>query len=232
MKRISTQVILLLMLATFVFTSCSQSQNENNNQQPIISAIPSQDSIAEIFDQGESDTTNIDVETIDIPGDVKVNIHQGKSMLLEMEGVSLSASDSAIVRKGTYTVSALTKEELPPLSDEVVNVTFGCGDGYRFLPNGEHFKPYAELRMAYDESKLPHGYTPDDIYTSYYDEEKKSWVRLFRKEVDTVNKEIVSLTTHFTDFINEILKAPEMPDSLRGISLTILKTSFMNESFG
>ena len=64
MKRISTQVILLLMLATFVFTSCSQSQNENNNQQPIISAIPSQDSIAEIFDQGESDTTNIDVETV------------------------------------------------------------------------------------------------------------------------------------------------------------------------
>ena len=213
MKRISTQVILLLMLATFVFTSCSQSQNENNNQQPIISAVPSQDSVAEIFDQSESDTTNIDVETIDIPGDVKVNIHQGKSMLLEMEGVSLSAPDSAIVRKGTYTVSALTKEELPPLSDEVVNVTFGCGDGYRFLPNGEHFKPYAELRMAYDESKLPHGYTPDDIYTSYYDEEKKSWVRLFRKEVDTVNKEIVSLTTHFTDFINEILKAPEMPET-------------------
>jgi hypothetical protein len=202
------------MLAISVFASCDNTKNENKEQpQPATLTITNPDNEAEILDNEECDSTNINIATIDIPGDVKVNIHRGKSMLLEMDGVSLSAPDTAIIRKGTYTVTALTTEELPPLADEMVNVTFGSGDGYRFLPNGEHFSPYAELRMAYDESKLPHGYTPDDIYTSYYDEEKKTWVRLFRKEVDTVNKEIVSLTTHFTDFINEILKAPEMPET-------------------
>ncbi|MBR5831565.1 MAG: VCBS repeat-containing protein [Bacteroidales bacterium] len=213
MKNRSTQVALLLMLAISVFVSCNQSENKTDNQEYITPTVTYQYSEAEVLAQEECDTTNINIETIDIPGDVKVNIHRGKSMLLEMDGVSLSAPDTAIIRKGTYTVTALTNEELPPLTDEMVNVTFGSGDGYRFLPNGEHFSPYAELRMSYDESKLPHGYTPDDIYTSYYDEEKKTWVRLFRKEVDTVNKEIVSLTTHFTDFVNEILKAPEMPET-------------------
>ena len=213
MKNRSTQVSLLLMLVISVFVSCNQSENKTDNQEHITPTVTYQDSEAVVLAQEECDTTNINIETVDIPGDVKVNIHHGKSMLLEMDGVSLSAPDTAIIRKGTYTVTALTNEELPPLSDEMVNVTFGSGDGYRFLPNGEHFSPYAELRMSYDESKLPHGYTPDDIYTSYYDEEKKTWVRLIRKEVDTVNKEIVSLTTHFTDFVNEILKAPEMPET-------------------
>ena len=213
MKNRSTQVSLLLMLAISVFASCSHTKNKNGNPEPITPAVAYQDNEAEVLEQEECDSTNINIAIIDIPGDVKVNIHRGKSMLLEMDGVSLSAPDTAIIRKGTYTVTALTTEELPPLADEMVNVTFGSGDGYRFLPNGEHFSPYAELRMSYDESKLPHGYTPDDIYTSYYDETKKTWVRLTRKEVDTVNKEIVSLTTHFTDFVNEILKAPEMPET-------------------
>ncbi|MBR5832614.1 MAG: hypothetical protein IKY79_08390 [Bacteroidales bacterium] len=213
MKNRSTQMALLLMLAISVFASCSHTKNKNGNPEPIIPTITCQDNEAEVLEQEECDSTNINIAIIDIPGDVKVNIHHGKSMLLKMDGVSLSAPDTAIIRKGTYTVTALTTEELPPLADEMVNVTFGSGDGYRFLPNGEHFSPYAELRMSYDESKLPHGYTPDDIYTSYYDEEKKTWVRLFRKEIDTVNKEIVSLTTHFTDFVNEILKVPEMPET-------------------
>ena len=214
MKRNSiTHTALLAMLAIAIFVGCHQSDTKEDQQLQQQPVVLEQSNVEQPI---VADTTDLSTENIvfaDIPGDVKIDIHRGKSMLLEMNGVSLSAPDSAIVREGTYTVSALTKEELPPLTDEMVNVTLGSGNGYRFLPNGEHFKPYAELRMAYDESKLPLGYTPDDIYTSYYDEEKKSWVRLFRKEVDTVNKEIVSLTTHFTDFINEILKAPEMPET-------------------
>ena len=214
MKEISTQLALLLMSATLLITSCDNTKNENKEQpQPAKSTIAYPDREAEILGNEECDTADMTVAVLDVPGDVKVNIHRGKSMLLEMDGVSLSAADSAIIREGTYTVTALTTDELPPLADEMVNVTFGSGNGYRFLPNGEHFKPYAELRMAYDESKLPLGYTPNDIYTSYYDETKKTWVRLTRKEVDTVNKEIVSLTNHFTDFVNEILKAPEMPET-------------------
>ena len=85
--------------------------------------------------------------------------------------------------------------------------------GYRLLPGGEHFLPCAELRVAYDPGRLPRGCTPDDIYTSYYDTAALAWVRLERVAVDTAGHEIVSLTTHFTDFVNELLKAPEMPET-------------------
>ena len=94
----------------------------------------------------------------------------------------------------------------------MINMTASTG-GYRLLPGGEHFSPYAELRITYDPERLPQGYTPDDIYTSFYDTSSLAWVRLERVEVDTINHEIVSLTTHFTDFINELLKAPEMPET-------------------
>ena len=215
MNRNSTaHRLLLISLAILLFNSCFQAKEKETNQQSVrtdISDTPQ--TYTDSLSVPVLDTNVLDMALVDLPGDIKVRIDKGMSLMLEMDGVSLSAPDTAIIRKGTYTVTALTTEELPPLADEMVNVTFGSGNGYRFLPNGEHFSPYAELRMAYDESKLPHGYTPDDIYTSYYDEEKKTWVRLFRKEVDTVNKEIVSLTTHFTDFVNEILKAPEMPET-------------------
>ena len=206
--------LMLISLAILLFNSCFQAKEKETNQQSLrtdISDTPQ--TYTDSLSVPVLDTNVLDMALVDLPGDIKVRIDKGMSLMLEMDGVSLSAPDTAIIRKGTYTVTALTTEELPPLADEMVNVTFGSGNGYRFLPNGEHFSPYAELRMAYDESKLPHGYTPDDIYTSYYDEEKKTWVRLFRKEIDTVNKEIVSLTTHFTDFVNEILKAPEMPET-------------------
>ena len=151
--------------------------------------------------------------TLDLHPDVRVKVSKGKAFVMQLDGMMLAAVDSAVLHDGTYTATALHEGELPALPSDHVNVTAGSGAGYRLLPGGEHFSPYAELRVAYDEGKLPKGYTPDDIHTSYYDTETGVWTRLVRKEVDTLNKEIVSLTTHFTDFVNEVLKAPEMPET-------------------
>ena len=131
---------------------------------------------------------------------------------MQTEGLMLTAIDAAVQHEADYSVTSLVTEELPPLPQGMMNMTAATA-GYRLLPSGEHFLPYAELRMTYDPERLPEGYTPDDIYTSFYDTATLAWVRLERVEVDTVNHEIVSLTTHFTDFINELLKAPEMPET-------------------
>ena len=144
--------------------------------------------------------------------DKRVRARKGHALWIETEGLSLAATDTAVIRSDTYSVTSLFDDELPPLPQGMMNMTAAAA-GYRLLPGGEHFRPYAELRMAYDPDKLPKGYTPDDIYTSFYDTATLAWVRLERVGVDTVTHEIVSLTTHFTDFINELLKAPEMPET-------------------
>ena len=144
--------------------------------------------------------------------DKKVKAKKGHALYMETEGFSLTATDSAVIRNEIYSVTSLYDDELPLVPQEMVNMT-ECAAGYRLLPGGEHFRPFAELRIKYDPARLPFGYTADDIYTSYYDTTTHAWVRLERVAIDTVEHEIVSLTTHFTDFINEILQAPEMPET-------------------
>ena len=136
------------------------------------------------------------------------------TVLLEVPGASVTVKGQQTGLHGkTFTARAMSGEELQPLGGMSVNVTGGSGRGYRMLPSGEHFSPPAELRVAYNDSLIPLGYTPEDIFTSYYDETTHLWTRLERIGIDTVRHEIVSLTTHFTDFVNEVLQAPEMPES-------------------
>ena len=179
--------------------------------------------------QSSAKTARINAAELRRP-DMKVRVRRGDRLVLRTEGLRLTAEDSAVARLGQYSVTALHAEELPPMPEGMVNVTLvGNGlqrsealptamqrseaGGFRLLPSGRNFSPYAELRVAYDEARLPFGYTPDDIYTSYYDEATRQWVRLQRVAVDTASHEIVSLTDHFTDFVNEVLKAPEMPET-------------------
>ena len=144
--------------------------------------------------------------------DVQIRVLKGSALFLETEGLRLTAIGNAVQHSGVYSVTSLVGDELPPLPQGMVNMT-AATSGYRLLPSGDHFSPAAELRVSYDPERLPEGYTPNDIHTSYFDSTAMAWVRLERVEVDTVNCEIVSLTTHFTDFINELLKAPEMPET-------------------
>ena len=145
--------------------------------------------------------------------DVEVRLVRGKALELATDGIAVRAPGESLLHGGTYSATTLQEEDLPPLGEGMVNVTGGVGAAYRLLPSGEHFRPAAELRVRYDASKLPRGYTPDDIYTSYYDEQEGAWRRLERVGVDTALSEVVSLTTHFTDFVNEVLKVPEMPET-------------------
>lgn len=144
--------------------------------------------------------------------DKRVRARKGHALWIETEGLSLAATDTAVIRSDTYSVTSLFDDELPPLPQGMMNMTAAAA-GYRLLPGGEHFLPYAELRMTYDPERIPEGYSPEDIYTSFYDTATLAWMRLERVEVDTLHHEIVSLTTHFTDFINELLKSPEMPET-------------------
>ena len=204
--RLSRAFIIVLMLASIA--GCHRT---GNNQNERVS-----DSVIISTEQYNTDSTTIVDENHIVAEvrrpDVVLHIKRGQSLALQTDGLLLTAMDAAVQREANYSVTSMVEEEIPPLPQGMKNMT-AVAAGYRLLPSGEHFMPYAELRVSYDPSRLPEGYTPDDIYTSFYDTATLAWVRLERIEVDTVNREIVSRTTHFTDFINELLKAPEMPET-------------------
>jgi hypothetical protein len=51
---------------------------------------------------------------------------------------------------------------MPALTPEMANVT-ADHFGYRFLPHGENFSAAAKVSIGYDKSKIPTGYTEQDI---------------------------------------------------------------------
>ena len=197
--------------ALLVLNGCSQSSPDTGSRENV------SDKEIQVLDTTyaeEQDTISKIPETLtDMRRpDMKVRVRKGSALMLETDGFQLVAVDTAVKHTREYSVTSLQEEDLAPLPQGMTNMTASTA-GYRLLPSGEHFSPFAELHVSYDPERLPFGYTPEDIYTSYYDTVTMAWVRLERLFIDTVNHEIVSATTHFTDFINELLKAPEMPET-------------------
>ena len=112
----------------------------------------------------------------------------------------------------SLSISGLETPELPPLEQGMVNVT-GTHAAYRMLPHGTKFNKDIAVVLPYDSTLLPIGYTPNDIMTYYYDELRRQWVVIPRDTVDESNKLVYSRVNHFTDFINAIIKTPEMPET-------------------
>ncbi|MBO7606647.1 MAG: hypothetical protein J6T28_03395, partial [Paludibacteraceae bacterium] len=118
-------------------------------------------------------------------------------------------------------LSSIAESQLPKLDRGMTNVTDSFS-GYRFLPHGEHFDGKgAKVVLGYDRTKIPSGYTEDDIRTYYYDEQSGHWVALERDSVDRAHRMIVSHTTHFTDMINGVIQAPESPET-QGFAPTMM----------
>lgn len=135
------------------------------------------------------------------------------TMRVELPGLTLHADSGSVIESFTLSAERLpSTEAVAPMPSGMVNVTNGRAI-YRLLPHGEHFNEPAILTMEYDPILLPHGYKPKDIYTCYYDTLAGRWIQLPRVTVDTLTHTIVSLTTHFTDFANAIIKVPEMPET-------------------
>lgn len=132
---------------------------------------------------------------------------------ISLEGIILNVPAGCMKKTGILSVSGLLAEDLPSIPDEITNVTSERYAGYRFLPHGMLFDSTALISMAYDKSLIPEGFTDEDIYTFYFDENEKIWKTLQRDSIDKSMGLIVSRTLHFTDMINGIIKIPESPET-------------------
>ncbi|MDR2235913.1 MAG: hypothetical protein LBE92_07295 [Chryseobacterium sp.] len=140
------------------------------------------------------------------------NIAVGQSGELSWEGAGLKVDKGILKKSQNFSVTALRDIDVPATTPELVNVT-QQHFAYRFLPHGEHFSIPAKVTMAYDKSKIPAGYTEQDIRAFYFDDIQKKWMVLEKDSLMTGKQILVSKTTHFTDMITGIIKVPESPET-------------------
>ena len=131
---------------------------------------------------------------------------------LNIGGAKLKVGDSALAEGKIISAKILRNIDTAPLGSGMVNVTEG-GYAYRFLPDGTQFNKPVELEIPFDKSLIPQGYTSKDIKTYYFDVAKKEWVEVQINSINEKDHLIVSNTTHFTDYINGIITAPDSPQT-------------------
>ncbi|MCE4065085.1 hypothetical protein LXM63_08255 [Chryseobacterium gleum] len=131
---------------------------------------------------------------------------------LNLGSAGLAIPQGALKSSENFSITALRDIDMPALSPEMVNVT-SQNAGYRFLPHGEHFSAPAKVTIGYDKSKIPTGYTEQDIRTYYFDKQQKKWIALEKETLNHQQSALISKTTHFTDMVNGILKVPESPET-------------------
>lgn len=159
--------------------------------------------------------TNLDIEYAFEPDTKQISktFKKGIADNIQFETALLKVDASALLTDSkNITISTLRHVDIAALDMGMSNVT-ATHKGYRFLPHGEHFVDGAKVTIKYDRTKIPNGFTEDDIKTYYFDLDTKHWVALKRDTIDKKNQLIVSTTTHFTDMINGVIQTPESPET-------------------
>ena len=138
---------------------------------------------------------------------------QSQPVNLSLSGIRLVADSGSLIHDVTFSISTITRSEAQPLASNMLSVTAGS-HAYRLLPHGEHFSADqpASIELAYEPLAVPHGFKPQDIRTYYFDEQTRRWQPLRRIAIDTARHIVISETTHFTDFINAVIRTPDMPE--------------------
>ena len=105
-------------------------------------------------------------------------LYQHQSGQLDAPTATLVVDEGVLKENLEISISSIADDALPKLDNGLTNVTDSFS-GYRFLPHGEHFSGKgAKVFLGYDRTKIPSGYTEDDIRTYYYDEAQERWIAL------------------------------------------------------
>lgn len=150
---------------------------------------------------------------------------------LAIAGALLEVTDSAIVADKELSITQLRTIDIAPMGAGLKNTTKDAG-AYRFLPDGTLFNKPVKITLEYDPASLPMGYTAKDIKTYFFDTKAKKWMSLPVASVDEEKHQITSFTTHFTDYVNGIIQAPESPQTSAFTPTTISDIKAADPSSG
>ncbi len=138
-------------------------------------------------------------------------VRPDSATVLTYDGATLEFPIGAVRKSVEVTIEPLLSVAfLDPGMENVTSPTAG----FRLLPLGMKFEKPVILRVPYERGTFL-GTELSSLYTYYYDEGHEGWRRLERLEVDRQAGVVVSLTDHFTDFINSVLTLPQSPNPLQ-----------------
>ena len=152
---------------------------------------------------------------------IEKTIQKGSADSLFISDATLNMPVGTLLETKNISITTLRTADMPALDVGMVNVT-SSNEGYRFLPHGENFTTGgAYVSLKYDRTRIPSGYTENDIHTYYFDNNTGHWEALERDSIDRSLCMVVSKTTHFTDMINGVIKTPESPET-QGFAPTMM----------
>jgi RHS repeat-associated protein len=139
-------------------------------------------------------------------------------------GARLEIPKGAVDHDVRITVRPLVHAQVPKMDARMANVS-PDGRAFRFGPHGLKFKKPVKLTLPYDADALARAMHERNIFGFYFDETQKKWARIGRFG-NPQDGALVSLTEHFTDFVNATLAMPDEPgvksfssDEMKGIKL-------------
>ncbi len=119
---------------------------------------------------------------------------------------SIDIPEGALKEDTVISISRLARVE--DTGESLYNAIPGS-EGYRFLPAGTKFLKDVTITLPYSAELNSKPQSLEELYTYFYDTERKSWTKLERLEVDEESLKVRSLSNHFTDMINATLTLPE-----------------------
>ena len=131
---------------------------------------------------------------------------------LAHDAANLELGPEVVNTSTTIQAQSLCNSSMAVLDQGMTNVTTGPRRGYRLTPSGR-FRANLRIAVPYDPALIPPGLTDQDVRTFYYDEQSASWRALERVTVDGQNRQVISLTDHFTDFVNATVTVPDHPET-------------------
>jgi Salmonella virulence plasmid 65kDa B protein len=146
--------------------------------------------------------------TVTHPEKYSQKITPGVNYILQYSGIKLEIPRGAVDKD--VSIEIIKLESAPGVNATIKNVTNGAVS-YRFQPQGIQFNKNIKISIPFNKSLLESETALSNLFTYFYDEDRNTWERLPRVGIDKENCTVVSLTNHFTDMINGILKMPESP---------------------
>ncbi|WP_438015644.1 SpvB/TcaC N-terminal domain-containing protein [Sorangium sp. So ce315] len=144
--------------------------------------------------------------------------------VLSFAGATIEIPAGALEQATRVTIRPLVRGEVQPMGRAMSNVT-PEGRAFRFGPHGLKFKKPVKLTLPLDRERLPSGAGTRHVFGFYFDETARQWTKLGRAD-EGGDRELTSLTDHFTDFVNATIAMPDQPgaqsfdpNAMKGIEL-------------
>ncbi|MGE5576613.1 MAG: SpvB/TcaC N-terminal domain-containing protein [Syntrophothermus sp.] len=195
-------ILFILALAMFGLSQVALHEDSNRAGDSIKKvAANKEDSVKQSAASGEAVVVDAHTE----------NAFPDQATVVSFGQVKLELPAGAVKEPVQITVEKLQKvnELNPGLSNST-----GGAVGYRFKPDGLKFLKAVRVTIPYNRAAVKDDYDLNNLYTYFYNKDSRHWEQLQRAGVDPKNGLVTSLTTHFTDMINGVLKLPESPKPL------------------